>query len=35
MARLRHLYGDEGRFDLSNTNGGVTASVTIPWREVA
>jgi two-component system, LytTR family, sensor kinase len=35
MARLRHLYGEEGRFDLSNTNGGVTASVTIPWSERA
>jgi two-component system LytT family sensor kinase len=32
-ARLRHLYGDEGRFDLGNTNGGVMASVTIPWSE--
>ncbi|HSY52188.1 MAG TPA: histidine kinase [Thermoanaerobaculia bacterium] len=35
MARLRHLYGEEGQFDLSNTNGGVTASVTIPWSERA
>jgi len=35
LARLQHLYGDEGRFDLSAANGGVTASVTIPWREVA
>jgi two-component system LytT family sensor kinase len=32
--RLRHLYGDEGRFELVNANGGVLASVTIPWSEV-
>jgi two-component system, LytTR family, sensor kinase len=35
LARLRLLYGEEGRLDLSDTNGGVTASVTIPWRESA
>ncbi len=34
-ARLRHLYGDEGRFDLAGTDGGVTASVTIPWSEAS
>jgi two-component system LytT family sensor kinase len=33
LARLRHLYGDEGRFDLSGANGGVVASVSIPWKE--
>ena len=29
--RLRHLYGDAGRFELSPANGGVIASVSIPW----
>jgi two-component system, LytTR family, sensor kinase len=33
--RLQHLYGDEGRFDLAGSNGGVTASLSIPWSEVA
>jgi hypothetical protein len=33
--RLRHLYGDEARFDLANADGGVRASVSIPWSEVA
>ena len=33
--RLRHLYGEEGRFDLAGTPGGVTASVTIPWSEAS
>ena len=32
-ARLRHLYGEEGRFDLSNVAGGVMAAVSIPWSE--
>ncbi|HXA20477.1 MAG TPA: histidine kinase [Thermoanaerobaculia bacterium] len=34
-ARLRHLYGDEGRFDLAGVDGGVTATVTIPWAEAS
>ena len=34
VARLRHLYGDEGRFDLAPANGGVMASVSIPWSPV-
>jgi two-component system LytT family sensor kinase len=29
--RLRHLYGDDGRFALTAAHGGVMASVTIPW----
>ena len=33
--RLRHLYGDRAQFDLTNADGGVRASVSIPWREVA
>src|SRR5262245_41868712 len=33
--RLRHLYGDDGRFDLANADGGVRASLSIPWSEVA
>ncbi len=33
LARLRYLYGDLGRFDLANANGGVLASVSIPWVE--
>lgn len=33
--RLRHLYGDEGRFDLAGADGGVTATVTIPWAEAS
>ena len=35
LARLRHIYGDEGRFDLASANGGVVASVSIPWSDVA
>ena len=35
LARLRHIYGNEGRFELASANGGVLASVSIPWREVA
>lgn len=32
-ARLKHLYGNEYRFDLSNgKNGGTTASITIPFQ---
>ncbi|HEX7191989.1 MAG TPA: histidine kinase, partial [Thermoanaerobaculia bacterium] len=33
--RLHHLYGDSARFSLANANGGVRASVSIPWSEVA
>lgn len=33
--RLRHLYGDAARFDLAGADGGVRASVSIPWSEVA
>jgi signal transduction histidine kinase len=33
--RLRHLYGDEARFDLTSADGGVRASLSIPWSEVA
>ncbi len=33
--RLRHLYGEAARFQLANANGGVRASVSIPWSEVA
>ncbi|HUR79687.1 MAG TPA: histidine kinase [Thermoanaerobaculia bacterium] len=29
--RLKHLYGDAWSFELANANGGVLASVTIPW----
>ena len=34
VARLRHLYGDGGRFELLPANGGVMASVEIPWSSV-
>jgi two-component system, LytTR family, sensor kinase len=34
LDRLRHLYGDEGRFDLATVQGGVMASVSIPWSAV-
>jgi hypothetical protein len=33
VERLRHLYGESGRFDLSPSEGGVLARVAIPWRE--
>jgi hypothetical protein len=33
LERLRHLYGDGWAFDLSNSRGGVMASLTIPWSE--
>lgn len=33
--RLHHLYGDSARFQLANANGGVRASLSIPWSEVA
>jgi two-component system, LytTR family, sensor kinase len=32
--RLKHLYGALGRFELANANGGVLASLSIPWSEV-
>jgi two-component system, LytTR family, sensor kinase len=35
VERLEQLYGREFRFDLSNANGGVVASLSIPWSEVA
>jgi hypothetical protein len=31
--RLHHLYGDDGTFDLASAQGGVTASLSIPWSE--
>jgi sensor histidine kinase YesM len=34
-ARLQHLYGAEGSFELAGTDDGVMASVSIPWSEVA
>jgi len=34
-ARLQLLYGDAGTFNLSGTERGVLASVSIPWSEVA
>ena len=33
--RLKHLYGDAATFALTNGEGGVTASISIPWSEVA
>jgi hypothetical protein len=33
MARLRHLYRSEHRFELRADAGGVLASVALPWRE--
>jgi len=33
--RLEHLYGKEGRFELASADGGVLASLSIPWSEVA
>ncbi len=33
--RLQTLYGDQARFDLAEDAGGVRASLSIPWREVA
>jgi LytS/YehU family sensor histidine kinase len=35
LERLRSLYGDAFRFDLANANGGVLASLSIPWSELA
>jgi two-component system LytT family sensor kinase len=33
--RLQHLYGDAWSFELTNANGGVLASLSIPWSVVA
>jgi len=33
--RLQHLYGDAATFELANANGGVLASLSIPWSEAA
>jgi hypothetical protein len=33
-ARLQHLYGDAGKFELVAADGGVLARVTIPWSEL-
>jgi LytS/YehU family sensor histidine kinase len=33
--RLKHLYGDAATFALTNGDGGVTASISIPWSEAA
>jgi hypothetical protein len=35
VERLEQLYGAAYHFDLSNTKGGVLASLSIPWSEVA
>ena len=35
VERLEQIYGREYRFDLTNADGGVLASVSIPWSEVA
>jgi two-component system LytT family sensor kinase len=32
--RLRHLYGDDGRFELKSAGEGVMASVSIPWSSL-
>ncbi|HMI88120.1 MAG TPA: histidine kinase [Polyangiaceae bacterium] len=31
--RLRHLYGEGWTFDLASANGGVMASLSLPWSE--
>jgi hypothetical protein len=33
--RLRHLYGSAAQFNLTSADGGVRASLSIPWSEVA
>ncbi len=33
--RLRHLYGDQQALTLENAEGGVRATVLLPWREAA
>jgi hypothetical protein len=35
LARLRHIHGNDGRFDLTSVNGGVLAAVSVPWQETA
>ena len=35
LARLRHIHGNEGKFDLTSVNGGVLAAVSVPWQERA
>jgi hypothetical protein len=35
VARLEQLYGDQQRFELGDSPGGVMARVTLPWSEVA
>jgi LytS/YehU family sensor histidine kinase len=32
-ARLMQHYGERGRFELSELDGGVAARVTLPWSE--
>ena len=32
MLRLQHLYGDEAQFSLTNTEGGVSCEVVLPFR---
>ncbi|MBV9068533.1 MAG: histidine kinase [Acidobacteria bacterium] len=34
LDRLRHLYGEEARFDLKSAGEGVLASVSIPWSSL-
>jgi len=34
LDRLRHLYGDAGKFDLKSDGDGVLASVSIPWSSL-
>jgi two-component system, LytTR family, sensor kinase len=33
VERLRHLYGEGGKFEVDNAGGGVMASLCIPWSE--
>ncbi len=33
IERLKQMYGEKQRFDLRNTDGGVLASLSIPWSE--
>jgi two-component system, LytTR family, sensor kinase len=35
MDRLRHLYGQEHSFELASHDGGVRASVSLPWTEAS
>ena len=34
LDRLRHLYGDDGQFELKSSGEGVLASVSIPWSSL-